>query len=99
MQGIVAVGMEISLDNNIIAALVLMMFLAITFMLYNFHRARMATAANNVQKEEKEPQEHDERFETSKLSLYEIKLILMVYYEAPSMKGIVQTYVKFPSGL
>ena len=70
MQGIVAVGMEISLDNSIIAALVLMMFLAITFMLYNFHRARMATAANNVQKEEKEPQEHDERFETSKLSLY-----------------------------
>ena len=62
--------MEISLDNNIIAALVLMMFLAITFMLYNFHRARMATAANNVQKEEKEPQEHDERFETSKLYAY-----------------------------
>ena len=70
MQGILAVGMEISLDNNIIAALVLMMFLAITFMLYNFHRARMTTAAYNVQKEEKEPQEHDERFETSKLSLY-----------------------------
>lgn len=64
MQRIVAVGMEISLDNNIIAALVLMMFLAITFMLYNFHRARMTTAAYNVQKEEKEPQEHDERFET-----------------------------------
>lgn len=83
MQRIVAVGMEISLDNNIIAALVLMMFLAITFMLYNFHRARMTTAAYNVQKEEKEPQEHDERFETSKLSLHEIKLILMVYYEAP----------------
>lgn len=84
MQDIVAVEMEISLDDHgIIAALVLMMFLAITFMLYNFHRARMAKAENNVQKEEKEPQEHDERFETSKLCLYEIKLILMVYYEAP----------------
>ena len=87
--------MEISLDNNIIAALVLMMFLAITFMLYNFHRARMTTAAYNVQKEEKEPQEHDERFETSKLSLYEIKLILMVYYEAPVWKELCKPMSNF----
>lgn len=90
--------MEISLDDSIIAALVLMMFLAITFMLYNFHRARMAKAENNVRKEEKEPQEHDERFETSKLCLYEIKLILVVYYEAQYERNCAN-YVKFPSGL
>ena len=67
VQEIVALGMEISLDNSIIAALVLMISLTITFMQYNFCRSRMAKAKNNVQKKEKEPQEHDERFETSKL--------------------------------